>query len=610
MIQILKRFFIGKPIETERALEERLPKRLALPIFASDAISSTAYATEEILLVLMLAGSAALSYAIPIAFLITALLAIVTLSYLQTIMAYPSGGGAYIVARENLGVLPGQIAGAGLMTDYILTVSVSISAGVAAITSAFPSLFPHRVLICIVMIALVTLMNLRGTKESGILFAIPSYGFIIAFGAMIVYGLFLSLGSAPRPVVPIAAQQPITLFLLLKAFASGCAALTGVEAISNGVKAFKPPESKNAAITMIWMAVILVSLFSGITWLSHHFGIVPSHQETVISQLTRALTGTGFFYYLIQAVTALILILAANTSFAGFPRLSALQAEDGFLPKQFCRIGDRLVYSNGIVFLAVISALLVILFNANTHALVPLYALGVFLCFTLSQSGMVCRWFRLRTPGWQRSVIVNAIGAITTAIVFVVVAVAKFSQGAWIILIIIPVLTLIFFKIHRHYKTMSLSPRGTVPAASASVPTNHVLILLVPSLNPAVMTALEYAKIIQADVRALHIELSTEESRTLKLQWEQWAGDVPLVILESPFRSLTEPVMRYLKEVENEKDAPKVTVMIPEVVVAGWLSNLLHNQTGLLLKWALLFHPDVIVINLRTPMILSRTKNG
>ncbi len=598
MLRILKRVFIGKPIETERALEERLPKLLALPIFASDAISSTAYATEEILLVLMLAGSAALSYSIPIAFLIAALLGIVTISYLQTIKAYPSGGGAYTVARENLGLFPGQIAGAALTIDYILTVSVSMSAGVAAITSAFPSLFPHRVLICVAMIGLVMLMNLRGTKESGILFAIPSYGFIFSFGAMILYGLFQSFGSAPPPAIPIAAAQPITTFLLLKAFASGCAALTGVEAISNGVKAFRPPESRNAGITMVWMALILVGLFSGITWLSHHFGIVPSHDETVISKLTRSLTGTGGFYYLIQAVTALILILAANTSFAGFPRLSALQAEEGFLPKQFSRIGDRLVYSNGIIVLGIAASLLVIIFDANTHALVPLYALGVFLSFTLSQSGMVCRWFRLKTPGWQRSVVINAIGAATTAVVFFVIAAAKFSQGAWIILIIIPALTLIFFKIHRHYTSLSASPT-ILPFEPAP---SHVLILLVPGMHQAVITALHYAKIIQADIRGLHIELSQEESRKLKLQWDRWAGDVPLVILESPFRSLTEPVIRYLKEVEKEKEHPKVTVMIPEFVVSGWLNNLLHNQTGLLLKWTLLFYPDVVVISLRTPL--------
>ncbi|MEK7702419.1 MAG: APC family permease [Nitrospirota bacterium] len=606
MLRILKRVFIGKPIETERALEERLTKRLALPIFASDAISSTAYATEEILLVLMLAGSLALSYSIPIACAISILLAIVTISYLQTIMAYPSGGGAYIVARENLGIFAGQVAGAALMIDYVLTVSVSMSAGVAAITSAFPSLYSHRVMICLIMIVFVTLMNLRGTKESGVLFAIPSYGFIFSFGILMLYGLFLSIGRPDVQGVPIEATQSLTLLLLLKAFASGCAALTGVEAISNGVKAFQPPESKNACITMVWMSCILVSLFLGVTWLSHHFAIVPSHDETVISKLTRALTGTGWFYYLIQFVTALILILAANTGFAGFPRLSALQAEGGFLPKQFARIGDRLVYSNGIIVLAIASSLLVILFDANTHALVPLYALGVFLSFTLSQWGMVCRGLRLRVPGWQRSITINAIGAMTTAVVFFVITVAKFSQGAWIILIVLPAITFLLFKIHRHYTALSQLQKRTAPAAAA--PSNHVLILLVPGMNQAVMTALEYAKIIQADIRALHIELSPEDSRTLKLQWEQWAGDMPLVIMESPFRSLTSPLIRYLKEVEAEKDSPKVTVMIPEVVVSGWLNNLLHNQTGLLLKWALLFHPDVVVINLRTPMATAQTE--
>ncbi len=607
MLRILKRVFIGEPIETERALEERLPKVLALPIFASDAISSTAYATEEILLVLMLAGSGAFPYSIPIACSIAILLAIVTVSYLQTIMAYPSGGGAYTVARENLGVFAGQVAGAALMTDYVLTVSVSISAGVAAITSAFPSIFPHRVLVCVVMIALMTLINLRGTKESGVLFAIPSYGFILSFGGMILYGLFQSVGASPLPAVPIMAEQPITLFVLLKAFASGCAALTGVEAISNGVKAFRPPESKNAAKTMVWMACILMVLFLGTTWLAHHFGIVPSHDETVISKLARALVGTGGFYYLIQAATALILILAANTSFAGFPRLSALQAADGFLPKQFSRIGDRLVYSNGIIVLGIASSLLVIAFQASTHSLVPLYALGVFLSFTLSQSGMVCRWFRLRTPGWQRSVVVNLVGATTTATVFFVVAAAKFAQGAWIILILLPALTFLFFQIHRHYMSTD-SSHGVFPPLS--LPSHHVLILLVPGMHQAVMTALQYAKIIHADVRGLHIELSPEESRTLKLQWDRWAGDVPLVILDSPFRSLTEPVMRYLEEVEKEKERPTVTVMIPEVVVSGWLNNLLHNQTGLLLKWALLFHPNVVVINMRTPLTLSRAKSG
>ncbi|MGH8058241.1 MAG: APC family permease, partial [Candidatus Entotheonellia bacterium] len=454
----LKHLLLGSPMPTYRIRHERLSKVLGLAVFSSDNLSSVAYATEEILLVLIVAGTVALSVSWPIGLAIVALLAIVASSYYQTIHAYPSGGGAYIVAKDNLGTSAGLIAGAALLIDYVLTVAVSIAAGVAAITSAVPALFTHRVALGLLCVLVVTLVNLRGVRESGKIFAIPTYCFIASFVVLIATGLITYIRSgaaAPGGEMPVPALEPLTAFLVLRAFASGCAALTGVEAISNGVQAFKPPEARNASLTLVWMAVILGSFFIGITFLANHFGVTPKEAETVVSQLARRVFGEGVFYYLVQAATAAILILAANTSYADFPRLASLLARDGFLPRQMANLGDRLVFSNGILLLGVLAGVLIMLFGGETHALIPLYAVGVFLSFTLSQAGMVKRWASQRHRGWRRGIAINSVGACATAAVLGVITMTKFTHGAWIVVMLLPTLVLVFHKIQQHYRLVA-----------------------------------------------------------------------------------------------------------------------------------------------------------
>src|SRR5436190_447235 len=441
-VALLKRVLVGRPMPLAQARHERLRKRIALAVFSSDAMSSVAYATEEILLVLVLAGTAALHLSLPIAIAITALLAIVAISYQQTIHAYPGGGGSYIVARDNLGDVPGLIAAAALLVDYVLTVSVSVAAGVAAVTSAVPALQEHKVVIGVACIAAIALANIRGVRESGRVFAVPTYFFIVSFAVLLLGGAYRYLTGTLPAVPPETAPAVETLgwFLVLRAFSSGCTAMTGTEAISNGIPAFRPNESRNAAITLGWMALILGTLFLGITLLAGALGVVPIENETVVSQIARRLFGTGVLYYLIQAATAMILVLAANTSFADFPRLSSLLAHDRFIPRQFATLGERLVFSNGILVLAALAALLLILFRGETHALIPLYAVGVFISFTLSQSGMVRRWWRMREPGWHRHMAVNGVGALATGVVAIVIAMTKFTHGAWIVIVVIPLL--------------------------------------------------------------------------------------------------------------------------------------------------------------------------
>ena len=445
-VALLKRVLVGPPMPLAQARHERLRKRIALAVFSSDALSSVAYATEEILLILVLAGTAALHLSVAISLAITALLAIVAISYQQTIHAYPSGGGSYIVARENLGAVAGLVAAAALLVDYVLTVSVSVAAGVAAVTSAFPAVVPHKVAIGVACVTAIALANIRGVRESGRIFAVPTYFFIVSFGFMIAEGLFrLATGSLPRrPPPELPAAEALTWFLVLRAFSSGCTAMTGTEAISNGIPAFRPPESRNAAITLGWMAVVLGTFFVGLTVLADRLGIVPVPEETVVSQIARRLHGSGLFYYAIQAATALILVLAANTSFADFPRLSSLLARDRFIPRQFATLGERLVFSNGIMVLGAMAALLLVLFGGETHALIPLYAVGVFISFTLSQSGMVRRWWYRREPGWRHRLVINGVGAVTTGIVTLVIAATKFTHGAWIVVIVVPTLVAAF----------------------------------------------------------------------------------------------------------------------------------------------------------------------
>jgi amino acid transporter len=590
-------------LPTARAIHQRLPKILALPVFSADAISSAAYATEEIMLVLVVAGPAALALSPAVALAIAVLFTIVAISYRQTVMAYASGGGSYIVARENLGLYPGLVAASALLTDYVLTVAVSIASGVAAIVSAFPALTEHRVLLCVFLIAFIAVVNLRGAKESGTLFAGPTYLFIFSVLFMLIVGTVRQAlspaAAAAGPMPEMRAIQPLTLFLLLHAFASGCAALTGIEAISNGIPAFRPPESRNAAATLLWMVGICIVLNLGIALFAHLYQIVPDEtlRETVLSRVGRAIFAGGFPYYVLQAATAMILVLAANTSFADFPRLSSILARDGLAPRQLANLGDRLVFSNGIILLAAFSSILVIVFKGMTHHLIPLYAVGVFLSFTLSQAGMVRHWQKLKTPRWRLSAAVNAVGATVTAVVLVVVASMKFTQGAWIVLLVIPLLIMLFRKVNQHYRSLasSLSMEGyQMPRA-----VRHAVLVLVPGVHRGVVPALLYAKAIAPECEAVFVEIDPAETLRIQEKWARLHLGIPLTVLKSPWRSLTQPVIQYIRTIRSEKHVDLVTIAIPEFVTTGWWHRLLHNQSGLLLKFALMFEPGVVVTNIR-----------
>jgi amino acid transporter len=646
----LKRFLVGSPIRTERLTHERLTKKTALAVFSSDALSSTAYATEQILLVLaaayMVGQTQAFSRVVPITIGIATLLVIVAISYRQTIHAYPSGGGAYIVAKDNLGTIPGLIAAASLLVDYILTVSVSVAAGVAAITSTLVGtrlawLDNHRVAFCIFFIAFVAIANLRGVRESGALFAGPTYAFIVSFLFMIAYGLvrvYLHPEIVPPPndvdlkIAEGYHTQYLSLFLLLGAFSNGCAALTGIEAISNGVPAFKQPESDNAAKTLTWMAALLATMFIGTSVMAYLYHIHPHEHETVISQFGRIIfTGyLGWFYYLVQITTAAILVLAANTSFADFPRLSSLLARDRFLPRQFANRGDRLVFSNGIVLLAVFSAILVWAFRGDTSRLIPLYAVGVFLSFTLSQSGMIVHWWRegkslkaMRASAvqnevndaasvdrkslaevarlekgshWRKSLVINGVGALATFVVLMVFIATKFIHGAWIVVVLVPLLVLMFLRIHRHYFDVAqqLSTEGLAHLR----PIHHQVIVPISGLHRGVIAALEYAKSIAPHhVTAVYVNLDDETTQKLREKWQEWGSGVNLVVVASPYRSLLRPLLNYVDRVKRSSQGEIVTIVLPEFVPARWWQNLLHNQNTLFLKGALLFKRGVVVIN-------------
>jgi amino acid transporter len=653
-----KRLLVGKAMRTAQALHERLTKKTGLAVFASDALSSTAYATEEILLVLAVAFAAGAAnsfhYVVPITFAIVIVLIIVAISYRQTIFAYPSGGGAYIVAKDNLGTTPGLIAAAALLVDYVLTVSVSISAGVAAITSAAQGtnlawIDDHKVILCLVLIAFIALANLRGVRESGALFAAPTYSFVVSFLFMVGYGIVHYLvhpTTVPAPEDLKLAEgyhlQPLTWFLLLGAFSNGCVALTGTEAISNGIPAFKQPESKNAATTLAWMAALLATMFIGTSVMAYLYGVHPRESETVISQFARIIfTGPmGWFYYIVQATTALILVLAANTSFADFPRLASLLARDRFLPRQFATRGDKLVFSNGIIILAVFAAVLVIAFGGDTSRLIPLYAVGVFLSFTLSQSGMVLHWLRLGrtnrpTDGaaqvngssanmmvtgqlvapkpskearhWKKSIVINGLGAIATSIVLVVLVITKFLHGAWIVVVLIPLLVALFRKIHRHY--LDIAAQLTTEGLQKLRPVQHEVIVPISGIHRGVLQAFEYAKTIaHGHITALYINVDEEATQKLRAKWTGFVEGVELVVIASPYRSLVAPLIRYIDRRLQLHPDQLVTVVLPEFVPAKWWHHLLHNQTSLMLKGALLFKSNVIVISV--PYHLKIEKNG
>jgi amino acid transporter len=616
MATAVKRLLVGRALRTQQAIHERLTKKTALAVFSSDALSSTAYATEEILLVLAAAAAftsgTSFYYVVPISVGIAVLLAIVATSYRQTIHAYPSGGGAYIVAKENLGTSPGLIAAAALLVDYVLTVSVSIAAGVAAITSAvqgtrYAWLDDHKVILCLIFIAFIAIANLRGVRESGALFAAPTYVFVVSFLFMIAFGLFHyfiygGTATAPGPEELKVAEgyklQPLTLFLLLGAFSNGCAALTGIEAISNGVQAFKKPEATNAATTLIWMALLLTTMFLGTSVMAYLYGVHPKASETVISQFARIMfTGAfGWFYYVVQAATAAILVLAANTAFADFPRLSSLLARDRLLPRQLANRGDRLVFSNGIVILAIFSGVLVSAFGGDTSRLIPLYAVGVFLSFTLSQSGMVVHWLRERAnkTNWKKSLVINAIGALATFIVLCVFIATKFIHGAWIVVVVIPLLVVLFRAIQRHYVMVAkqLSTEGLEPLR----PIKHTVIVPISGIHRGVVSALQYAKSIASDkVQAVYVDFEEEATANLKDKWERWGAGVQLVVLRSPYRELTRPLLRHINRLAKENSNDIITVVLPEFIPARWWQHALHNQSSLLLKGSLLFKKGVIV---------------
>ena len=606
---ILKRWLVGYPIKTAHAEHERLSKRLALAIFSSNSISSVAYATEEILLVLILAGTAALAWSIPVSLAILFLVIVLTISYRQIIHEYPEGGGAYIVARSNLGEMPALIAAAALMIDYVLTVAVSVAAGVAAITSALPSLFAHREALGLVSIVFIVVINLRGARESGKFFAVPTYFAIGALGLMVVVGTVRSLSGADillPPVSPSAmgsGAEQLTLFLILRSFAAGCAAVTGMEVISNGVKAFRHPESHNAATTMVWMSIILGSLFMGISWMAYHYGIMAKVDETVVSQLARLTFGTGFIYYAIQVGTMMLLVLAANSAFAGFPHLSSILARDGFMPHQMATFGDRLVFSNGIIILGFFACLLLVLFQGDTHALIPLYAIGVFVSFTLSQAGMVRRWLLKKGLHWRKKLIVNGVGAITTGIATVIIAMTKFLQGAWIVFLLVAALIMMFRAIRSHYKAVSEQVQLSRDARPPR-PRRNLILIPIGAVNKAVVRAVDYARSRGGEVRAVLIDVDKEETAVVEMKWAQWGCGVPLIVLPSPYRSILGALLDYIEENLEKDPECWITVVLPEILPARWWQNILHNQRALLLKGALLFRDRVVLTDV--PFHLTR----
>ncbi|MBA4376581.1 MAG: permease [Anaerolinea sp.] len=617
-----RNFLIGRPLSTADAPHQTIGKFLGLAVFSSDAMSSVAYAPQEMLLILAAAGVSAFHISIPLALGICGLLVILILSYEQTIHAYPGGGGAYIVSRDNLGELPAKTAASALLTDYILTVSVSISAGVAQIVSAYPSLFQHRVAISVVMVFFVMLINLRGVKESGITFAIPTYFFLVMMYATIIVGLVRyfagTLGVVDAPPQDIMALhttlQPITLFLILKAFASGTTALTGVEAISNGITAFKEPRSKNAGRTLIMMAVILGSMMFGITFLANVAGGLPSEEETLISQLARTIyNNRGILYLGTISATTVILIMAANTAFADFPRLSALAAADGFLPRQLTYRGSRLVFSYGIAALAIIASILIIFTNASVTRLIPLYAIGVFMSFSLSQAGMAHRWWKsgrlkkgeelvergstlIFDKAWQFKMFINGLGALVTTIVMIVFAVTKFKDGAWFVVFLTPTLVIIFSSIHRHYQKLAsnLSLEHFAPPSRIS---RQRVVMPIGGVHKGTLAALRYAKTLSDDITAVHVSIDPVETKKLQEKWELWGDGYRLVVLDSPYRLFIEPLLEYIEELDEAKQPNEIiSVVVPQFIPRHIWNTLLHTNTANTLRRVLLYRKDIVIM--------------
>ena len=595
----LRELLIGDPLSNEQAIHERLTKVKALAVLSSDALSSVAYATGAMTAVLILAGTQALNASLGIAAAIAALLAIVGFSYRQTIKAYPRGGGSYIVARDNLGDLAGLAAGASLMIDYVMTVAVSISAGVAALVSLDARLAAYTVPLDLAFVVLLFLGNLRGIRESGTIFMLPTYLFVFGIYAMIIVGAARFFGGGghvtPYPVMAHSAES-LTIFLVLRAFASGCTALTGVEAISDGVPAFRPPEWKNARATLTIMAALAIGMFVGITLLVHAFGLTPNpgdNPPTLLSKLAAHVFGSGAAFIYIQITTALILALAANTAYSDFPRLSFFMARDGFMPHQFAQRGDRLSFSNGIILLTVLATVLIVAFGGSVDALINLYVIGVFNSFTLSQLGMVRRWWTRREPGWPRNIVINGVGAVATFVVLLITAWTKFSHGAWLVVVLVPVLITLFYSVHTHYERVKRHLVAETPLAPEKI--RHTVLVPVADLNRPALGTLAYARSITPRVIAVHVSDNVEGRTRLRAKWDAWGDHVPLVIIDSPFRSIVPPLLSYIDAIDRQSPTDTLTIVLPEFVPAHWWDNVLHNQTALRLKAALLFRPGTVV---------------
>ena len=611
----LRTWLIGRPISSEHEEHERLTKLKALAIFSSDNISSSAYATEEMMRILVLAGVGAIALTMSLTIAICVVLAIVAISYWQTIHAYPNGASSYLVASDNLGSRAGLVAGASLLIDYTLTVAVSVSAAVAAITSVVPELFPERVLIAVSIVLLLMIGNLRGVRESGTIFMTPTYLYIGAILAMVGIGLVrLATGTLPEYVPPsewLAAEhgsEALTIFLVLRAFSSGAAALTGVEAISDGVPAFKPPEWRNARITLVWAAAIFATLFLGISFMASTIGIIPdpTEENTVLSQVARVVVGDGAFYVLIQVATVLVLALAANTAFADFPRLSSFLARDSFMPRQFAFRGERLAFTTGIIALSGLAALLLVAFDASVTALIPLYTLGVFLAFTLSQSSMVVRWWRRREAGWRRGLAINGLGALTTGVIALIVVSSKFLAGAWMVVLAIPILVVLMLAIRSHYRAVEeRTALARIPEGARRTAT-PIVIVPIARLDEPARQAIAFANAISDDATAVHVTNDTDAAEELRARWPEWSDGAELVVIESPYRALIGPLLAYLDVLQRQDPTRPVLVVLSEFVPQHWWENLLHNQTALRLKLRLFARPNTIVADVPYHMRLPR----
>ena len=602
--EAVRRVLLGKRLETEADATERLSKLTGLAILGSDNISSSAYATEEAMRVLALAGAGALVFTTPVSIAIVAVLAAVILSQLQVIRAYPNGGGSYVVTKDNLGRTPGLIAAAALLIDYVLTVSVSTASGVNAITSFAPGLFDYRVLVGLAFIGLLTMGNLRGIREAGAVFAGPTYVYVVSIAALIAYGLFRvvtgdipAAAAAPVPF-PAHGTEPLALILVLRAFASGSVGLSGSEAISNGVPSMKRPEQRNAGITLLIMGTLFGTVFLGLTFLAQVIGVTPdrSEVETLNSLITRSLVGTGPFYYLVQVSTAVILGLAANTGFTGFPRLASVLAADRYMPRQFSYRGERLAFSTGILALALFAAIVLVAFDGSVTNLIPLYTIGVFLAFTLSQGGLVRRWWRLRPRGWWLTISINGVGAVVTGVVLVIVGVTKFQYGAWMVMLVLPLIVLLLYGINRHYTRVADALVLTDLSLPVAPPVPPVVIVPIARLDRSAAAAVAFARSISPKVRAVHISYDEKGAAEFRARWERWAGRVPLEIVESPYRSLTPPLLAYIDALDRGGDEP-ITVVLAEFVPRSWWEFILHSQTAFRLKASLLFRPNTVVID-------------